>query len=346
MVTVTQYKNLIDDPAKGKTIPKPPVADPSQVTPATGDYSQYISMGPDGPTWTGPQYVRDGNRMRRGGEILQDYKRSQLYQGYTDPQGNAISGFKTIYNQGGSTNPNGSISPQITHNRTSPETHPWLYPQGQLDPMAGKNYAEADWAPGGVAQGFPEIPRMSWQDRQAAADSQNFFKTGEGVDPNLLAGMLRVNPRTGPDANRDVFSNQFGRFQMPGWETDSRGNVEFFGSNFQGQDQQGNAVNYTGAVPYGREMQAATRDFFKDEANTARQYQGPGGSPSGSGGGSGGINRYDPGKQFPVGNRGWQNSRGAGQPRGVPGINVGNSGLPNTPAMTALQRALMGRWGG
>lgn len=254
----------------------PPPAAPQAPSSSGGfniqDYAQYAKPGADGQmTWTGPQYVFDGSRMRRGTDIMQDLKRNMLYSEYTDPTTGkaAFSGPTRQYGDPSGVNVRGG--------RATPETHPWLFPEGQKDPMAGKDYGAATFNTN--KPGFPDIPGMSWADSQKQAQSQNWFQNGnQGLDPRLMQGMTRQGPG-------NTFGNQFGTYQTSRIGMNPQtGQAQFFGSQFNGVDQEGNAVSHQGRVPYGAKFQEAVQNIASRMARNGGPSGGVGGSrpPGGS----------------------------------------------------------------
>lgn len=254
------------------------------------------------------------------GPTGQNARIAQLFPEYIDPAtGKPYQGPTTVYNPGGSRNANNSLSPQVTRQRTTPETHPWLYPEGGKDFLAGKDYANPQYAPGGIARGFPEIPQLSQAERQSFADQQNYFRNdNQGINPELLRGMSRTSGGDTP------YRNQFGSFRPSGmaFNPDSR-SVEFFGSRFSGQDQQGNPFSYTGQAPFGaRQRQAA---WGMAQKGGGRPGGTPGRGPLGQspgvgsnpqfGGPTGGPTGFN---QPPTGGSGFNQGNFIGNPQGVP----------------------------
>lgn len=162
---------------------------------------------------------------------------NQYYEGY-DPN----AGLTTIGSNGSTT---------ISHKKTSPETHPWLYINpGEVD-VNGRIYHNSDGSPLNYAQtgtGYTAGRQATEQERQASYDSNNYFKTGEGLDPRLLEAMTRyITPGQTPG---NEFSNQFGKYTQQHAIMDPNRIalgldpwVEI-ASRFSGTDQEGNPVNY------------------------------------------------------------------------------------------------------
>lgn len=161
---------------------------------------------------------------------------AQNYAGY-DPRGGVTT------TMGGGVDANGRRMPTVTHTKRTPETHPWLFINpGEVD-VNGRIYGEGTTR---TDTGYTAGRQASDAERQASYAKNNFFTNGQkGMDPRLMAGMNRTNPRS------NQFTNQYGTYTrqhayndparaaagLDPW-TEAR-------STFQGKDQQGAPINYS-----------------------------------------------------------------------------------------------------
>lgn len=271
----------------------------------------YISIGANGePTWTGPKSVREGNRMVSGNVLMQRYMNQILYPEYFDSSGQQVGGLTKNYHD-----PKSGVS--MTGTQGTPETTPWAYSSTSRD------YSNVTFPEAGTV-GFPKVRDLTWEERQATADAQNYYRSGAGMDPALLAGMSLNNPGSG---DGKTYSNQFGTYTLPDWKVinEYTGEIGFFGPQFNGVDANGNPLNYTGRVPYGENQMAAVRGtggFARRSDDGSAQYSpnypGSGGGSQGSGPGSGGS--Y-PGTGSSIGG-----GSGTGGGGSYPGSGVGGGG--------------------
>lgn len=155
-------------------------------------------------------------------------------------EGYSNEGVKTVGSNGGVT---------ITHNKRTPETHPWLF----IDPtQADVNGRIYDTGPVQSGTGISAGRQASDAERQASYASNNYYKNGgKGLDPALMRGMTRyITPGQTPG---NTYRNQYGQYtQQHARYDDARARAGLDpwvreASRFSGKDQQGNALNYINA---------------------------------------------------------------------------------------------------
>lgn len=151
-------------------------------------------------------------------------------------------GVKTVGSNGGTT---------ITHNKRTPETHPWLF----IDPtQADVNGRIYDTGPVQSGTGISAGRQATDAERQASYASNNYYKNGgKGLDPALMRDMTRyITPGQTPG---NQFRNQYGTYTQQHARFDqARADAGLDpwvreASRYSGKDQQGNSLNYVNAKP-------------------------------------------------------------------------------------------------
>lgn len=276
-------------------------------------------------------WVRVGNRMVRSSDVP-NYSTDKAgfvgeYYGdeYLNPDGTYNQGMTRTYT--GGSGPNGPIT--VTNNKTTPETHPWLYSDSVG--TTRNDYSQPIYPEPGKP-GYVQPTTLSEDARRGLIDT---MVQNRSIDPRMLQGMSR-------EGAGDTYTNQYGQYTRNRVTYDPvTGEPIFNPAQFQGQDMQGNAVNYRGEDRYGSRFKEALRRRGVDPV-----VSGVGG---GSRGGSFGT-RFGtpPDSSRPVDTfdrtRSWSNTNFGSDDNQTPG-NSGQIPATGTPAMTALKRAIMAGWG-
>ena len=130
----------------------------------------------------------------------------------------------------------------MTHTRSTPETHPWLYMNSDQADTNGIIYGDSATR---TDTGYEGGRMASPSERQASYDSNNYYRNGgQGLDPALMQGMTQYGTR-GKD-----FSNQYGTYTAQHATIDQARNRAGLdpwmeqASRFSGRNQQGAPTNY------------------------------------------------------------------------------------------------------
>lgn len=156
------------------------------------------------------------------------------------PEYLGTQGVQTVGSNGGTT---------ITHNKRTPETHPWLF----IDPtQADVNGRIYDTGPVQSGTGISAGRQATDAERKASYDSNNYYRNGgRGLDPSLMQGMTRyITPGQRPG---NTYRNQYGTYTQQHARFDqARADAGLDpwvreASRYSGRDQQGNALDYVNA---------------------------------------------------------------------------------------------------
>jgi hypothetical protein len=176
---------------------------------------------------------------------------------------------------------NGQVT--MTHNKRTPETHPWLFINpGEVD-VNGQIYDNAS-----------RTSRTATEAERVASHARNSYNTNPTgrLDPSLMRGMTRTMGQ-----NNDTFRNKYGQYTQHN-ETYDPVTKKWTKnpSRFSGKDAQGKAVNWanTRAGQYG-DGSVRTPDFANLGFNIYGKNSGSGSGSRPGGGAPGGPVPLPPG---------------------------------------------------
>lgn len=238
-------------------------------------------LPPGGVTITGSQPPAQSGSGGSGAANYLANPGAWIQQNYGDGYSQG-AGAKTVMQGNGVT---------MTHNKMTPETHPWAFINpGQVD-VNGKIYGNSAIR---TPTGYQAGRQATDAERQASYSANNYFKNGgKGLDPRLMQGMTRTfAPGQKPG---DQYRNQYGTYTQqhaiidPARAAAGQDPWTEIRSSFSGKDQQGGAVNYgnqasqwgnRGPGLSGRaETQALAQALRGGNAAGLGQYSGTGAPP-------------------------------------------------------------------